>query len=420
MNTLYCDCFSGISGDMFLAACIDAGFPIELLESQLNQLKLAEFHGVEAKKVKKGAIGATQVEFMIHEHDHDLDHKHEHAHENGHNQHDSDGFSQHDHSHSSRNFVEICKMINSSKLSDRIKQVSGRIFEKLAIAEGKVHGTTPQEVHFHEVGAADSILDIVGAAIALEYFDIQKFYCSTIPLGSGTVMTQHGLLPLPAPATMELIKESKIPVTPSTAKKELVTPTGAAILASLATFKQPDMTIERIGIGAGKLDFDWPNILRIFVGSDESGVDSHVEIEANIDDMNPQIFGYAMAKLFSAGALDVYFTPIYMKKNRPATKISVIALKKHELELSNILLRETSTLGVRVQSIWRHEMKREIRTIETQYGSISVKLKIDENKILQVTPEFDECSLIAEKTGKPVKEILQEVIAQSEILFHSS
>jgi len=388
MTILYCDCFSGISGDMFLGALLDAGMPVELLSKQFKLLNLHEFQGVTAEKVHKGVIAATLLKL-------DVLHYHE----------------EHDRHLHSRHLEGIQDLIKSSGISETVKQTSLNIFQKLAEAEAMVHGSSIEDVHFHEVGAVDSILDIVGAAVGLEYFKIASVFSSALPLGTGQVLSQHGLLPLPAPATLELIRMAQAPVTASNATVELVTPTGAAILATMATFCQPDMILNHIGIGAGKRDLEWPNVLRVLIGTQDQADGSYLEIETNIDDMNPQIYGQVMSKLFQAGALDVFFTPIFMKKNRPATRLSVIARKEDEQIICDFLLRETSTFGVRVKPFWRHEAKREMRLIETCYGQIPVKLKILDGEIIQAAPEFDACVLLAEQAGVPVVRVLQEAAA---------
>jgi uncharacterized protein (TIGR00299 family) protein len=244
MNILYCDCFSGISGDMFLGALLDAGLPVEHLSEQFKLLNMPEFHGVTTEKVHKGALAATLLKLEIHEHQEEHGHHHDHH----------------------RHLGDIRSLIEASGLSESVQQTSLKIFQKLAEAEACVHGSSIEEVHFHEVGAVDSILDIVGAAIGLEYFNIQSVFSSALPLGTGQVVTQHGLLPLPAPATLELIRMAQAPVIASKATVELVTPTGAAILASLATFCQPEMRLEKVGIGAGRRDLEWPNVLRLMIG----------------------------------------------------------------------------------------------------------------------------------------------------------
>ncbi|MEA4906533.1 MAG: LarC family nickel insertion protein, partial [Anaerolineaceae bacterium] len=266
--------------------------------------------------------------------------------------------------------------------------------------------------------AVDSILDIVGAAVGLHYFDGAQVYASALPLGSGQVNTQHGLLPLPAPATLELLRMAQAPVVPSPASQEMITPTGAAILASMATFSHPEMTLQRVGMGAGRRDLDWPNVLRVMIGDARQAQESHIELESNIDDMNPQVFGHVMAHLFQAGALDVYFTPLYMKKNRPATRLSVIARREDEQVLSDLLLRETSTLGVRVRSIWRHEAQREMRRVTTRFGDVSVKVKSLAGDVIQVTPEYDDCVRLAEEAGVPVLQVIQETAAAGLALLH--
>ncbi len=389
MTLLFCDCFSGISGDMFLGALLDAGLPVEFLSQEYGKINLPEFKGVSAIKVNKGALAATQVVFDLHEQQPDS--QHSHSHHGGH-----------------RHLSDIHQLVMASGLSKAVKHTTLLIFQKLAEAEAKVHGSTVEEVHFHEVGATDSILDIVGAAIGINYFGIQKVYSSPLPIGTGQVHTQHGLLPLPAPATAELISMAKMPIRFSPVTVELVTPTGAAILAALAEFSQPNMVMQRVGTGAGQRELEWPNVLRVFIGSPTGNTEEYIELDTNIDDMNPQIFGLVMAKLFEAGALDVYFTPIFMKKNRPATKLSVVARKQDETVLSTIILQETSTLGIRVTALHRNEADREIRMVDTRYGNLPVKLKKMNGKIVQATPEFDACAELAKQNGLPVSIVLQE------------
>ncbi|MCU0519892.1 MAG: nickel pincer cofactor biosynthesis protein LarC [Anaerolineae bacterium] len=421
---------------MFLGALLDAGLPVETLSAQLGLLNLPEFHSLGARKVLKGALAATLLELNIdepahshahaeghthdhiHEHAHDDEnsHSHDHGHEHSHghdhdHDHGHDHVHDHDHGAHDRNLSTIAGLITSSQLSDAVKQTSLKIFGKLAEAEARVHGTTVDEVHFHEVGAVDSILDIVGAAVGLSYFGVDAVYASALPLGSGQVKTAHGLLPIPAPATAELIRMANAPVVPSQATVELVTPTGAAILAALAEFRQPAMRVTAIGIGAGRREMPWPNVLRVMVGTADDAQETHIEIDTNIDDMNPQVYGHVMARLFDAGALDVYTTPIAMKKNRPATKLSVIARRSDEERLCDLLLRETSTLGVRVKAFHRHEAERQIREIDTPYGPIPVKLKILDGAVIQAMPEFDVCARLAEQHGIPVLQIIREAEA---------
>ncbi len=250
------------------------------------------------------------------------------------------------HSHHHRHLSDILDILSGSRVSDQTKQKATKIFTLLAEAEAHVHGEPVEHIHFHEVGALDSITDVVGAVIGLEALGIERLYASPLPYGSGTVDCEHGLIPLPAPATLEVLRMAHAPLTPSQAEVELVTPTGAAILAALATFERPAMTITATGIGAGKRDLAWPNILRLILGeTSETEPSEMVQIETNIDDMNPQFYGFIMEKLFAAGARDVYLTPIQMKKNRPGTLMGVIAYRRDEAALSELILRETTTMG---------------------------------------------------------------------------
>jgi uncharacterized protein (TIGR00299 family) protein len=433
MNLLYCDCFSGISGDMFLAALIDAGLPLDYLSQQLARLGLPGFRGVSARRVLKGAIQATLLEFELdeaqphpegteghedehhehadHEHAHG-DHEHgEHEHEHGEHEHAGHEPADHEHSHPpQRNLRDITALIQASGLPQAVVNTSTAVFRRLAEAEAKVHGSRVDEVHFHEVGAVDSILDIVGAAVGLDYFQVEQVYASALPLGSGQVRTQHGLLPLPAPATLELLTAVHAPVVPSPATRELVTPTGAALLAELARFEQPAMSLQVTGTGAGRRELPWPNVLRVLLGQADPAGGEHIEIETNIDDMNPQFFGHVMARLFEAGALDVYFTPVFMKKNRPATKLSVVARRQDEHKLADLLLRETSTLGVRVQAVRRHEADRQFRRVTTRYGEVQVKLKLLEGQVVQASPEYDDCIALARQHNLPVAQVYNEAL----------
>lgn len=391
MRVLYCDCFSGISGDMFLAGMIDAGLPLEYLREALRGLGLPEFLDVGVQEVRKGALRAALLQFQIEERRHDDSHRH---------------------------LADIVRLIESSRLPVPVQQTSLAIFQKLAEAEARVHGEEIQQVHFHEVGAVDSILDIVGAAVGLYYFEIGQLYASALPLGSGKVNTAHGVLPVPAPATLELLRAAQAPLAPSALEVELVTPTGAAILSTLARFEQPQMTLERIGIGAGRRELPWPNILRVLVGEWDSPQPTHVEIETNIDDMNPQFYGYVMDKLFAAGALDVTITPVLMKKNRPASRLSVIANKKDERALADVLLRETTTLGVRVVPLTRYEAAREIHKVQTPFGEVAVKVKRLDGAVLQVAPEYDRCVELAKSSGRPLDEIYWTARETAMRIFH--
>jgi len=394
MKIAYVDCFSGISGDMFLAALLDAGLPLETLRAELDKLGLTEAFSLEVSETRKGSLRAC----LLHV---DVPHLHAERHEHEHD---------HDHAHQ-RSWKEIRTLIQSSGLAEAVQQTSLAIFSRLAAAEGRVHGVPADEVHFHEVGAVDSIVDIVGAAVGLNELGIQRLYASALPMGSGSVQSQHGLLPLPAPATLELLSEAHAPTVPSTAQVELVTPTGAAILAALATFQQPAMTVSAHGVGAGQRDLPWPNILRLIIGesTDEGG--GHVLLETNIDDMNPQLFAPVMERLFAAGALDVYLTPIYMKKNRPGTLLGVIARQQDQAALAHLLLAETTTLGVRVHAVTRYEAGRETRTVDTEFGPLKVKLKLLDGKVLQASPEYEDCLRVAQAQGVSPARVLAAAAA---------
>jgi len=381
MKIAYVDCFSGISGDMFLAALLDAGLPLEHLQGQLTLLNLPEPFEIGVSKVLKGAIQASLLEIKLGEHEHEHEHDHH------------------------RNLADIRRLIENSHLADGVKTASLAIFQRLAEAEGSVHGVAVEEVHFHEVGAVDSIIDTVGAAIGLDYLGIQRLYASPLPLGSGQINTQHGLLPLPAPATLALLAAAHAPLVPSPAQKELVTPTGAAILATLATFEQPAMTLTGLGTGAGRRELPWPNILRLLLGETENPAQAMVTIETNIDDASAQQLGYVMGRLFAAGALDVYFTPIYMKKNRPATMLSIIARKADEAALARLVLEETTTFGMRVYPIYRYEAGRTFQTVQTEYGEVPVKLKLLDGKVVQAAPEYDVCAHLAAEHHVPLMEV---------------
>jgi len=368
MKIAYVDCFSGISGDMFLAALLDTGLSLNVLEDGIAKLNLPEKVELRLRETHKGTLRAANLDVIV------------------------------PHSHHHRHLADILEILEKSELSETVKQTVARIFTLLAEAEARVHGEPVEHVHFHEVGALDSIVDVVGAVIGLDALGIERLYASPLPHGTGRVKSAHGLLPLPAPATLEVLRLAKAPLTPSSAEVELVTPTGAAILGALATFERPSLTLEKVGVGAGKRELSHPNIMRLLVGTAPAGAASEmVQIETNIDDMNPQFYGHIMEKLFAAGARDVFLTPIQMKKNRPGTLLGVIALRKDEPILAALILRETTSLGLRVQPIIRYEAEREFRQIQTEYGMLIVKQKIIDGDVVQSVPEYDECVRLAKE-----------------------
>jgi len=370
MKIAFADCFSGVSGDMFLAALLDAGLPLERLRSDLAKLNLSEPVDLRLAEVHRGALRASHLEVLV------------------------------PHSHQHRHLADIQNILSASQLSSQVKQTVERVFTLLAEAEAHVHGEPVEKIHFHEVGALDSIVDVVGAVIGLEALGIERLYASPLPYNSGTIESAHGVLPLPAPATLEIMKLANIPLTPSTAQVELVTPTGAALLGTLATFTRPGMVLSAVGIGAGKRELEWPNIMRLMIGETPATTPAEmVQIETNIDDMNPQFYGHIIERLFSAGAVDVYLTPIQMKKNRPGTLLGVIAYRRDEPTLAEIILKETTTLGLRVHPIYRYEAQRQFSHVHTCHGDLTIKQKIINGQIMQSIPEYEDCVRLARENN---------------------
>ncbi|HEY41592.1 MAG TPA: nickel pincer cofactor biosynthesis protein LarC [Dehalococcoidia bacterium] len=390
----YFDCFSGCSGDMLLGALLDAGLDLDTLKNGLAGLNIGDYE-LTAEKVQRSSITATKFNVII---------------GNGTHQ---------DH----RSLTQILQLIEESQLSTRVKEQSSDIFRRLGRVEANIHGIPVEEVHFHEIGAVDSIIDIVGTVFALECLKIERCYSSPLPAGSGSVATSHGRLPSPAPATLQLLADVGAPLTsgpePSRPQGELVTPTGAALITSLATFGQPQMNITGIGYGAGSKDFEgWPNVVRVWLG-EESTSDYGDELrllETNIDDMNPQIYGYLMEQLFVEQAADVWFTPIQMKKNRPAIMLSVLAPAHAESKITEIIMRETSTLGIRVRPISRHIAQREIIEIDSSLGHVHAKIKRYSGDILAVSPEYDDCRRIALERDMPFQEVHR--VVEQEVRQH--
>lgn len=421
---LYFDCFSGISGDMTIGALLDLGIDQDLFLAELNKIHLDEFK-IEIKKGLKKGISGTDFTVHLthqehsheehihkheddhtHEHHHDHSHGHEHTHEHHHTE------KPHDHAHT-RNLSDIYKIIDSSDLSEYVKTASKKIFLIVAEAEAKIHAKTIDEVHFHEVGAVDSIVDIIGAAICMEMLQIDEILCSEINLGSGFVHCEHGVFPVPAPATLEILKS--VPVYSKNAKKELTTPTGAAILKALCSDfgSLPEFIIEKTGYGLGKRDMETPNVLRVIVGKKKSP-STLTMLETNIDNMNPEIYSYLFPKLLDNKALDVFVTPIIMKKNRPANILSVLCNEETLEQLEEILFTETSTLGIRKYKVERAELERTFEKTYTKHGPVTVKYAFRNGKLLKFTPEYEECRIIAEKTNTPLIQIVNEIRAEIE------
>lgn len=407
MKALYLDCASGISGNMFIGACLQLGVPEKYLRGEFEKLNLADEYELKINDVIKNGIGAAYFDVeVLHEHNHE---HHEDEPANVHHLH------QHHHEH--RTLADIRNIIDATNFDSAVKNCALSIFNNIAAAEGKVHNVPPDEVHFHEVGAIDSIIDIIGCAICLDYLEVKKVFVSKINVGSGFVKCAHGLMQIPAPATAELLQGFK--TYSYGAEKELTTPTGAAIVKTLAEMSvdlPDDFVSEKIGYGAGTLNLDIPNVLRIYLG-EFNGQPARrlVKLETNIDDMNPQIYGWLYEKLFSAGALDVWTTPIYMKKNRPAQMLSVLVDSQRQSECVKIIFEETTTLGLRVIDIERRiEAVRKIAKVETAFGEVQCKVSAYDGKIVSITPEYEDCRRLAEKNNVPLKSVWQEALTKQQ------
>jgi pyridinium-3,5-bisthiocarboxylic acid mononucleotide nickel chelatase len=378
----YFDCFSGVSGDMVLGALVDAGADLRAIEAELRKLGLEGWE-ISASKVKRGEIFATHVKVET-----------------------SAG-------HHHRGLSIILQRIENAKLAPRAAARATKIFTRLAEAEAKVHQQPIEQVHFHEVGAIDSIVDIVGAAIGFEQLGIDEFACSAFDVGAGQVKTAHGLLPVPAPATAELLKGA--PMFSSSIAKELVTPTGAAIATTLSTryAEIPEMTLKAIGYGAGSADLkEKANVLRLLIGEaalSEPGEYWDVPvtvIETNIDDMSPQIYGYFADRALEAGALDVFSAPVQMKKNRPGQLVTILSEPHNVSRLIDLVFRETTTIGIRTHDVRRKTLARESVTVETPYGEVRMKISRMHGSVLNATPEYEDCRRIAAQKGIPLKDVL--------------
>jgi len=381
MRLLYFDCFAGVSGDMILGALVDAGAPVEKLQSELGRLNLTGFSLLAEKCVKNGLTG-TKITVRTED---------QQAH---------------------RHLKHIREIIEASSLSDKVKSTSLRVFQILAEAEAKIHNTTPEKIHFHEVGALDAIIDVVGSVIALDLLGIDQVMSSAVHVGTGFVDCQHGRIPLPAPACVEILKG--VPIYSTGLDAELATPTGAAILKTItASFGPiPPMQLEAVGYGAGTQDMPIPNHLRVLIGDSGDGYDlDQIDlIEANIDDIPPLQFEFVVDKLMTAGALDASLTPIIMKKSRPAVSLSVMSLPQDTPRLLKIIFTETPTLGVRLQKVERRKLPRETRAVSTRYGDVRVKLSWFEGRVRDISPEFDDCKKLAAAQNVPLREIYREAI----------
>lgn len=414
MKVLYFDCFSGISGDMTLGALLDLGIDSQVFVKELQKLNLPGYEIRVQKKVQQGIAG-TDVEVLIPDH-HPEECKvtphltHVHAHTHTHSHHDQPQPPV----HHGRNLTDIEQLIDESNLNHSVKAFSKQVFREIARAEGKVHHRPMEEVHFHEVGAIDSIVDIVGAAICLDLLGVKRVISSALHEGQGFIECQHGLIPVPVPAVMEMLAESPIPVISENVNTELVTPTGLGIIKCLAAEfgPLPAMMVDKVGYGFGKRDTGRLNALRVVMGTlveAAIAVEEITSLETNVDDMSPELLGYMMERLLASGALDVYYTPIYMKKNRPAVMITVMAEKGSEEKLARIILEESSTLGIRITNNRRYYLPREIVSIETEWGRVKVKVA-SQGSIRKVAPEYEDCKRIAGQTGIALQEIYRIVV----------
>lgn len=440
MRIAYLDCFSGISGDMFLGALLDAGVSPKLLEDTVAALNIGA--RLEISRVLRSGISAIKVDVYVYgekdlprevfsekrEHDHHPDHAHEHdsgykhshdAHTHLHDTHS------HPHAHG-RSLTAIREIIEKAAISPTAKATAIRIFENLAEAEAEIHDTSIDQVHFHEVGAVDAMVDIVCAAVGAESLAVEEWVCSPLNVGGGTVKCAHGTLPIPAPATLKLLRDA--PVYSSGPQVELVTPTGAAIVKTLNTRFAlfPAMTIEKTGYGAGTREFpDHPNLLRITIGEAESAAhlstsnDRITVLEANLDDLSPQVLAYAMERLLAEGALDVFSVPVQMKKSRPGALLTVLAKIEDANRLTKTIFAETTTLGVRRREEQRQTLARRWENVNTTWGPVRIKIASMNGTISNYAPEYEDCRALAEAHHVPLKEVIHEAV-QAYASGHSS
>jgi len=414
LRILYFDCFSGASGDMVLGALLDAGLPLDELRSALGTLAI-DGATVSAAKVLRAGVSATK--FSVHEAgtDHNDGRHQEATHSHAHDEHGGHHAQPHTHgtpavahTHAHRSLAEIGSLIDLSALSPDGRVRAKELFQRLGEAEAAIHQIPIEKIHLHEVGALDSIIDIVGAVFALDWFKADWIVSSPLNVGGGMVNSAHGLFPVPAPATVRLLEG--VPVYSSGSKGELVTPTGALLLSSYAASfgALPPMSIDRVGYGAGDRDpLETPNVLRVMVGQsdDQPGTERIVVLECEIDDMNPQIYGSVMDQLYAAGALEVYFAAVQMKKNRPGTLLTILAKPEQRQLLLAIVFRETTTIGVRYHDVTRERLDREVMSVATPLGAVRFKLARFGGVVVNAAPEFDDCQRIASARGIPIKDV---------------
>jgi uncharacterized protein (TIGR00299 family) protein len=440
MRIAYLECFSGISGDMFLGALVDAGVPARLMEETVVALGVGA--KLEISRVVRSGISAPKVDVWVDgekdmpreeywaeqdaarailpakaSHDHEHPHGHEHSHHKNAEKSRAKAPAphEHEHAHSHRGLTEIRQIISAAAISESAKTTAIRTFEALGAAEAKIHSVPVESIHFHEVGAADAIVDIVCGAVGVEALGVDEIVCSPLNVGGGTVKCAHGTFPVPAPATVELLKG--VPVYSSGIEAELVTPTGAAIARTLATrFSAfPEMKIEKSGYGAGSRDFPGhPNVLRLVIGealpllAGKTKSETVSVLEANLDDLNPQVFGYVMDRLLEEGALDVFGMPVQMKKNRPGTLLTVLCKPEDTEKLAQLIFSETTTLGVRRREESRQTLARRWENVRTEWGEVRIKIASMNGTVTNYAPEYEDCRRIAAEHHVPLKTVMQE------------
>jgi uncharacterized protein (TIGR00299 family) protein len=431
MKTLYLDIFSGASGDMIVGALLDLGVDAGQFERELQKLKLDGYH-LHISRREKSGIAGTKFDVHLAEDHHEVAHSHGHEHSHAHHQHDEGHSHSHSHEHGhehshdhTRTFADIKQLISQSPLSDWVKTKSIAVFQRIADAEGKVHGKPPEQVHFHEVGAVDSIVDIVGACIGLEMLGKPRVLAAPAVEGVGWINCAHGRFPIPAPATLAILGARGVPITQCDEPHELITPTGAALLAEFAESFAPmqGLIAEKIGFGLGTRDNKTrPNVLRAILGtqstvhSPQSTVqldwetDTIAVLETNLDDVTAEILGNFVEKAFAAGALDVFHTSIQMKKNRPGVLLTVLCVEGDADKFSEMMLRETSAFGVRRHLDERRKLRRDFTTVKTVFGEVTVKLGMLDSKVVQAAPEFESCKKVAEQAGVSLKQVYEAAI----------
>ena len=410
-QTLYLECYSGISGDMMTAALLDLGADEKVLSEALESLPVKGVR-TEVRRVSKAGLDACDFHVILdHEHenhDHDMEYLHGHSHDHSHGDH---GHHSHDHEH--RGLAEILEILCRAQITDGAREKAVRIFEILAEAEAKAHGTSIEKVHFHEVGAVDSIVDITAAAVCLDNLQIDKVIIPVLCEGSGSVRCQHGVIPVPVPAVTAVTSKYSIPLHMTVVQGELVTPTGAAIAAAIRTSARlPErFVIEKTGIGAGKREYERPSLLRAMLireTEDGSAGDYIYKLESNIDDCTGEALGYVMERLMKAGARDVHYTPVFMKKNRPAYQLNVICKEEDIEKLEGIIFRETTTIGIRRQKMERSVLKRQVKTVKTSLGEARIKVCFMENG-MRAYPEYESVRELCRKNGLSFQETYQRI-----------